>query len=171
MKIIFQICLKGILISILLLECSSPIGKSNILGNWASFDKDMGYTEWYIDSDSIEIFSHWAANLGSRSYFLKSDTIYFEDDSKFKINVTNDSTFSILSGNIPLTLYRLQDDIVVFKDVKMKDDSASKAFINSFYERAYRFYLINKIFSEEELNNSIDSNNEVKETLFINNTP
>jgi len=130
-------------------SCNEDLN-TKLIGNWACYTKETGYTEFYIRDSTIQIYSHWMANAGKWKYYYENDTIYYEYGYKGQVTFINDSIF-ILEGNQSVdTLYKLQDSLLIYNNKTMSRRMSDAEehylpFMEQFYKRIEIFEVNHKI--------------------------
>jgi hypothetical protein len=120
-----------------------------LVGNWATFSYDFGYSEFTISDSTIKIFSHWMGNQGEWLYELINDTIKIQHGFVGRIKEINDSLIVIMDQNTSDTLYRMDASTMTFNPHLMtgdtENDTMSYAFYNEFQKRAEAFIVNHNI--------------------------
>ena len=128
---------------LLILGCNNSedlIRESKLIGNWASIDENGNYIEFYIEEDTISLFSEDFYDFrGDMLYYIKNDSLRFNKYSFF-IEYHSCSKIKLVNNSSKLILERLPT-------VPLYDTINS---INTFYIRKCSFKVNHKIISMEE---------------------
>ena len=130
----------AIILSLFFLSCTGAIDKATLVGKWAGVFEGE-YYEMHIDSAEIHVFSHWQANRGSMQYSIIGDSLYYEsyDYSVGFESLSNDLIVLSTTENSD-TLCRLNNSILTYDEIDLKDSVEFQDYIKAFYNRAEAHY-------------------------------
>ena len=69
-----------------LFSCANK-SSNPLIGKWASFSYDFGYSELSINDNTIQIFTHWMGNQGEWLYEVSNDSIKIQHGRITSYNV------------------------------------------------------------------------------------
>jgi len=116
---------------IALLSCSKV---HTIKGNWGAIDEKNNYSELFIETETIRVYSDIAGIISPLTFFVESDSLFTNILNYSIINVNRDSII-LESKHSTLHLKRINKGIKLsdYTNENLKDD-----FLNDFYTRMYK---------------------------------
>ena len=143
-----------IVLLIALLSCSKV---HTIKGNWESIDEKNNYSELYIETETIRVYSDVAGIISPLTYFVEGDSL-FTNILNYKIINANRDSIILKSEHTIFYLKRINKGVMLsdYKNENQKD-----TFLNDFYTRMYER---KNIKSSKEI--SIDSLSMEKEEII-----
>jgi len=133
-----------------LFSCANK-SSNPLIGKWASFSYDFGYSELSINDNTIQIFTHWMGNQGEWLYEVSNDSIKIQHGYNGQITEINDSLLILTDKHLSDTFHRLDGSTLTFNGNLMsandKNDTLFNEFYREFLKRAEAFIINHNISS------------------------
>jgi hypothetical protein len=129
---------------LILLSCKLNTSfEYNIIGRWASYDREFGYVEYMIDSMKVYPCIYRVGLGGPINYILRNDSILYTEGNYYSAKLVWICEDEVVwkSKDYVDTLYRLPANAVNFHEIKEMGDSIIAQFKIDFIERRNRMLI------------------------------